>query len=64
MWHKGQFYTIPKYIKNEIEKKNIRFPLEQQKMESPKQLAQVLGWTRYFRRKHTIKLYKNKKDCY
>ena len=32
MWHKGQFYTIPKYIKNEIEKKNIQFPLEQQKM--------------------------------
>ena len=33
MWYRDQIYTIPKYIKKEIEKNNTntQFPLEQQK---------------------------------
>ena len=29
---------------------------------TPRQLAQLSGWNRYFRHRHTIKLYKNKMD--
>ena len=43
-------------------KKNIKFPLEKQKTQSSRQLAQLSGWTRYFRHRHTIKLYKHKMD--
>ena len=42
----------------------MQFPLEQLKLRPPRQLAQLLGWTKYFRHRQTIKLYNNKIDCY
>ena len=60
-----QIYTILKYIKKEIEKKNIQFLLEQQKVQPPRNLAQRFNLgrrNRYFRHRHTIKQYKNIMD--
>ena len=41
---------------------NIQIRLEQQKIQPPRQLAQLPKWTRYIRHRHIIKLYKNKID--
>ena len=38
----------------------IQFPLEQQKIRPPRQLAQLSGWTKYFRHRDTIKLFRTK----
>ena len=49
-----------------IPKKNIRFPLEQETVQPPRHLAQLSiwleDWTRHFRHRDTIKLSKNKMD--
>ena len=52
-----QIYTILKYIKKEIEKKNIQFLLGQQKMR-----FNLERRNRYFRHRHTMKQYKNIMD--
>ena len=62
-----QIYTIPKYQKVNW-KKNIQFPLEQEKIQppnsNPRHLAQlfILRGRLVVLGKHTIKLYKNKMD--
>ena len=43
LWYIGQIYTIPKYQKGNW-KKNMQFPLEQEKIEPPRQWAQLSIW--------------------
>ena len=40
LWYLGQIYTIPKYQKGNW-KKNIQFPLEQEKIQPPRHWAQL-----------------------
>ena len=48
MWYRDQTYTIPKYIKKEIEKKNTntQFPLNSKKhdLRPPRHLAELSIW--------------------
>ena len=60
LWYTGQIYTVPKYIKNEIQEYTISSATGRNTtFQTP---SSTLHWerrTRYFRHKHTIKLYKN-----
>ena len=59
----GQIYTIPKYQKGNW-KKNMQFPRKQEKMQPPRQWAQLSIWRSRIGilDRHTIKLYKKKMD--
>ena len=65
LWYISQIYTIPKYQKGNC-KKNIEFPLEQEKIQPPREWAQLsiwrgrLGILLFYT--DTIKLAKNKMD--
>ena len=55
-------FTISKYIKKEIEKKEYTTFFETAKNTTSHATSSILQWIRYFRYRHTIKLYKQKMD--
>ena len=44
LWYIGQIYTIPKYIKKQIEKMMHDFLWEEKKIRPPRHLVQLLVW--------------------
>ena len=65
LWYIGQIYTIPKYIKKEIEKGIYNLHWNRKKRNLPDTQLKTLhleGRTKYLKHRHAIKLYKNKMD--
>ena len=60
--YKTQIYTIPKYVKKEIERGICDFVWngKNKTSQAPSPTLYLDGWTRYFRHRHSIKLSKNK----
>ena len=54
----GQIYTIPKFMKKEIEKTITKFPLEQKNITSQAANSTLYleVWARYYRHRYSIKL--------
>ena len=65
LWYIGQIYTIPKYIKKEIEKGiyNLHWNRKKRNLSDTQlKTLHLEGRTKYLKHRHAIKLYKNKMD--